>query len=94
MTVTKEQVLESLSKVIDPEVGMDVVSLDMIDELFCINNSVHVKFSPTSRHCPIALNIGLAMKRNIESIEGVSKVEVIIDNFINSEEVNQLIKES
>lgn len=93
MTVKKDDIIEALRGVIDPELGIDVVSLGMINEVFCINNSVHLIFSPTSKHCPIAVNIGLAMKRRIQSIDKVKKVEVTIKNFVDEENVNKILNE-
>lgn len=94
MKIEKEVVVEALKQVIDPELGVNVIELGMIDEIFCINNSVHVAFSPTSRFCPVALNIGLEMKKKLQQLKDVKKVEIVIDNFIDSETVNELIKEA
>ncbi len=94
MTVKKEDVIKAMKEVIDPELGIDIVSLGMIDEIFCINNSVHLTFHPTSMYCPIAVNIGLSIKRKIQQMDKVKKVEVIIKNFVDEKNSNKILREA
>ncbi len=94
MTIKKDQIIDVLKEVIEPTLGIDIISLNMINDINCINNSVHVIFNPTSYHCPVAINVGLAIKRKLQSIDKIVKVEVIINNHVDEKTVNKIISEA
>lgn len=94
MTIKKDQIIDVLKEVIEPTLGIDIISLNMISDINCINNSVHVIFKPTSYHCPVAINIGLAIKRKLQSIDKIVKVEVMINDHVDENKVNKIISEA
>lgn len=73
----REKVLEAIKKVYDPEIPVDVYELGLIYEInvFPVNN-VYVLMTLTSPACPSAEQIPDEIKSNIETIEGVGKVDV------------------
>jgi len=73
----REKVLEAIKRVYDPEIPVDVYELGLIYEInvFPINN-VYVLMTLTSPSCPSAEQIPDEVKKNIEAIEGVGKVDV------------------
>ncbi len=42
MSITNKQVLEALSNVIDPDLGKDIVTLGMVEELFIDGKDVTI----------------------------------------------------
>ncbi len=94
MTIKKEQIIDVLKEVIDPTLGIDIVALNLINDVNCINNSVHVIFNPSSYHCPVAINIGLAIKRKLQNIDKIVKVEVIINDHVDENTINKIISEA
>ena len=73
---TKEEVLELLRTVEDPELGMDVVDLGLVYDVEVEGSKVKVLYSLTSMGCPagplIAQDIGSAIRQ----VEGVEDVEL------------------
>ncbi len=73
----REEVLDAIKKVYDPEIPVDVYELGLIYEInvFPVNN-VYILMTLTSPACPSAEAIPDEIKRNIEAIEGIGKVDV------------------
>lgn len=52
--LTKTDVLESLKKVIDPEIGINIVDVGLIYRVDVGDNKVEVDFTLTAPGCPLA----------------------------------------
>jgi FeS assembly SUF system protein len=81
--VMKDEIIEALKKVYDPEIGIDVVNLGLIydveiDEEGNGGAKVRVKMTLTSPGCPLSASISNTAKTMIESVDGVSNAEVKI----------------
>ena len=50
---TKNEVLKALSKVNDPEIGKDLVTLGMISDIEIKNGEVEFKITLTTPACPL-----------------------------------------
>jgi metal-sulfur cluster biosynthetic enzyme len=75
LTVTDEDVYEALEEVIDPELGLDFVSLGLVYDVEIENNSeVYVTFTLTTPACPIGPQVSEQMKEFVGDIDGVSNV--------------------
>jgi metal-sulfur cluster biosynthetic enzyme len=72
----KKAVLQSLKKVIDPETGLDIVSMGMVDSVVVKSDIVRIKFIPTSPFCPMVGYLTDKIKEAAKSVKGVKKVEV------------------
>jgi len=55
--VTTEEVLEVLRRVMDPELGLDIVTLQMVKEVKLEGEKVRVTIALTSKTCPLAEKI-------------------------------------
>jgi metal-sulfur cluster biosynthetic enzyme len=73
---TKEEVLELLRTVEDPELGMDVVDLGLVYEVEVEGPKVKVLYSLTSMGCPAGPLIAGDMERAAREVEGVEDVEL------------------
>lgn len=75
----KEQVVEALKMVYDPEIPVDVYELGLIYEIsvFPVNN-VYILMTLTSPNCPAAESIPAEVEQNVKQIEGVNDVNVEI----------------
>ncbi|MHB1662695.1 MAG: metal-sulfur cluster assembly factor, partial [Thermoplasmataceae archaeon] len=51
--VTKEEILEELKVVEDPEIGLDIVNLGLIYEVDINNDKVLLKMTMTAPTCPV-----------------------------------------
>jgi metal-sulfur cluster biosynthetic enzyme len=76
--VTKEQVLEALRSVLDPELGMSVVELGLIYGVEIRNGAVTVTMTLTTPGCPIHEAMSAWVRQAIMKLPGVETVEVII----------------
>ena len=73
-TVTEEEVTEALEEVIDPELGLDFVSLGLVYDVEIDNSEVFVTFTLTTPACPIGPQVSEQMKDFVGQLEGVEKV--------------------
>ena len=74
--ITKEQVMEKLKEVLDPEIGMNIVEMKLIKEIKIKDFDIYVKMTLTSPFCPLAAFIVEDVKQKLKSIKGVKKVNV------------------
>ncbi len=49
----REEILEALKTVIDPELGINIVDLGLVSEIFVEPSSVVVHFMTTTHACPL-----------------------------------------
>ncbi|WP_457593933.1 metal-sulfur cluster assembly factor [Hydrogenimonas sp.] len=77
--ITKEQVFDAIRKVIDPEVGFNLVEMGLIyDAIIDENNNVKVVMTLSTRGCPLHQLLMQWVKDAVSGIEGVGDVEVEI----------------
>jgi metal-sulfur cluster biosynthetic enzyme len=73
-TVTEEDVYEALEEVIDPELGLDFVSLGLVYDIEIENDEVYITFTLTTPACPIGPQVSEQMREFVGQLEGVNKV--------------------
>ncbi len=81
--VSKEEILEVLKNVYDPEIPVNIVDLGLIyDVEIDENNNVHIKMTLTAPGCPLAFFLTKmvedAVKEEIPEVNNV-KVELVWD---------------
>lgn len=74
--ITETMVYDALRKVIDPELRHNIVELGFIQEIDIVDDYVHLEVQLTTPYCPYADNIVAEIKRAVEGIAGVKRVEV------------------
>jgi len=75
--ITKEQVFEAVSTVIDPEVGFNLVEMGLIyDALVDDTCNVKVIMTLSTRGCPLHQMIKTWVQEAVEKLENVGEVEV------------------
>jgi metal-sulfur cluster biosynthetic enzyme len=72
---TREEVIDALRAVEDPELGMDIVDLGLLYDVEVEERKVHVTFSLTSMGCPVGPMIEEQIRETVASMEGVEEVE-------------------
>ena len=73
----KEQVIEVLKKVYDPEIQYDIWSLGLVYNIEIEGNKVKILMTFTSPMCPYGPQLMDDIRRQVSAIEGVG--EVIIE---------------
>lgn len=73
----RDQVVEVIKTVYDPEIPVDVWELGLIYDIkiYPINN-VYIQMTLTSPNCPSAEQLPVEVKEKVKSIEGVNEVEL------------------
>jgi metal-sulfur cluster biosynthetic enzyme len=74
----KQQVLEMLANVYDPELGIDVVNLGLIYGLECKEGKIFVTMTFTTPGCPIGESLADIVEETLSLIPGVTEVIVNI----------------
>ena len=89
----KNAIIERLKSVIDPETGVDVIRMRLIQNLRVDDEGkVSYQFRPSSPLCPIAVPIALTMIQAVSEVEGVEKQDMTVVDYIEADKLNQLIK--
>jgi metal-sulfur cluster biosynthetic enzyme len=71
---SKEEVVEALRQVEDPELGMDIVELGLFYDADIAGDDVKVTYSLTSMGCPAGAMIQEDIERVVSEIPGVGSV--------------------
>lgn len=80
--ITKEAVLAALSKVQEPELHKDLVTLNMIRNLEIAGDKVSLTVMLTTPACPLRGQIDKEVKQAVMTVEGVKSVEVKMDSDV------------
>ncbi len=73
---TKEQVLDALSRVLDPEIGRPITELDMVRDVHVSDGTVTVDVLLTVPGCPLKDRINREVTAAVEPLDGVRDVRV------------------
>lgn len=75
--LSKEEIYKALEKVLDPELGVDVVNLGLIyDAKVMEDQSAYVKMTLTTPGCPLHDTLINGVKTAVQTLPSVQKVEV------------------
>ena len=72
---SREDVIDALRVVEDPELGMDIVELGLLYDVAVDGSNVHVTYSLTSMGCPVGPMIEQQITETVAEMEGVENVE-------------------
>lgn len=87
-------ILERLAQVIDPETGVDVVRMRLIEDLQVDEaGRVQYRFRPSSPLCPLAVPLSLMIQEAVASVPGVSGQDLEIVGYLQSEELTAMLRE-
>src|SRR6185503_17385799 len=78
----KEEILESLREVMDPEIPvLSVVDLGIIEDVLIEDDAITVKMIPTFTACPAIKIMQQQIREKISSL-GFEDVKVIVDDSV------------
>jgi metal-sulfur cluster biosynthetic enzyme len=73
---TRDEVMEVLRHVEDPELGMDIVDLGLVYEAEVENSTAKVTYSLTSMGCPAGPLIAQDIEGAVREVEGIEDVQL------------------
>jgi len=77
MSDIKNQVIEEIKKIYDPEIPVNIYELGLIYKVEVDEkNKVNIDMTLTSPNCPVAESLPKEVKENIMKVEGVSNVNL------------------
>jgi metal-sulfur cluster biosynthetic enzyme len=91
----RARILERLSTVIDPETGVDVIRMRLVEDLVVDeHDKVSYKFRPSSALCPLAVPLAQAIQGAVAEVSGVADQELQVVGYILADELTALIKQA
>src|SRR5215212_11380778 len=96
LQLTRRQIFEELTKIVDPEIGVSIMELELIDKVDIDQGKVDVDLHLTSPFCPAVFGFKIAqdVKDNIFKIEGIENVKINVSNHFMAEAINKQVNES
>jgi len=86
-------VKEKLSEVIDPETGVDVVKMRLIQDIHLDDaGKIDYVFRPSSPLCPIAVPLALAIIDAIKEVPGISGQAITVKDYVQADQLNEILK--
>jgi metal-sulfur cluster biosynthetic enzyme len=85
-----------LGQVIDPETGVDVMRMRLIEDLQVDSETGRVcyRFRPSSPLCPLAVTLVLNIREAVASVPGVSEQEIEVVGYVGADGLNAMLEES
>jgi metal-sulfur cluster biosynthetic enzyme len=78
-SVTAEQIRESLTKCMDPEIPLNIVEMGLVYGIdITESNDVHIKMTMTTQGCPLHQTLVTDVTRYAKKVPGVNNVKVDI----------------
>jgi ATP-binding protein involved in chromosome partitioning len=81
MTVTKQEVLEALAQIQDPDLHRDIVTLGFVpaDDISIGDDAVSVRIVLTTPACPVRDEMAEQARTILESLPGIARADVTMD---------------
>jgi FeS assembly SUF system protein len=77
--VLKQQVIEKLQTIFDPEIPVNIYALGLIYEVDVLpKNNVQIVMTLTAPSCPAAQSLPIEVDQKVREIEGVNDVHVAV----------------
>ncbi len=91
--VDLKEVQRQISRIVDPEVGVPIVEMNLIDKLDIKEGLVDVQYHATTQYCPpvFALKISQDIKTGLMSVKGVKDVHVVVTGHYFAEAINRQV---
>ena len=79
MIWTKDNILEVLARVVDPEVGLNIVEMGLVyDVTVNVPNDISVIMTLTTPGCPMHGSLAEGVQRVLEDLAGIGQVTVAL----------------
>lgn len=93
---TRRKIFDELTKIVDPEIGVSIMELELIDKVDIDSGKVKVDLHLTSPFCPAVFGFKIAqdVRDNIYKLTGINDVKVSVANHFMADAINKQVNES
>jgi metal-sulfur cluster biosynthetic enzyme len=93
---TRRLIFDELSRIVDPEIGVSIMELELVDKVDIKEKDVNVDLHLTSPFCPAVFGFKIAqdVRDNIYRIHGIENVKINVSNHFMAEAINKQVNES
>ncbi len=89
-----EKIKDAVSVVADPHMGVSIVEMGIVQNIEVEKNGTTVAkitIRPTNPGCMSAANIAMNAKLAAEKVEGVDKVEILIEGHMMADAISEMV---
>lgn len=92
----RRMIFDELSKIVDPEIGVSIVELELIDKVDINERNVDIDLHLTSPFCPAIFGFKIAqdVRDNIYKIHGLDSVKIKVSNHFMADAITKQVNES
>lgn len=88
-----QAVTEKLTTVIDPETGVDVIRMRLIEDLTIDEmGKATYSFRPSSPLCPIAVPLALMIIQAVGEVDGISAQSMTVVDYVEADTLNLILQ--
>lgn len=89
-----EKIKDAVSVVADPHMGISIVEMGIVQDIQIEENDgtvAKITIRPTNPGCMSAANIAMNAKLEAEKVEGVDKVEILIEGHMMADAISEMV---
>lgn len=93
---TRRKIFDELTKIVDPEIGVSIMELELIDKVDINSGKVNVDLHLTSPFCPAVFGFKIAqdVRDNIYKLSDINEVKVNVSNHFMADAINKQVNDS
>src|ERR671926_1058208 len=93
---TRRKIFEELTKIVDPEIGVSIMELELVDKVDIDSDKIKVDLHLTSPFCPAVFGFKIAqdVRDNIYKLPDIKEVKVNVSNHFMADAINKQVNES
>lgn len=93
--IVQQAIIERLEQVIDPETGVDIIRMRLIEDLNVDEDGcVSYNFRPSSPFCPLAIPLAAQIQQAVAEVPGVQQQNFAIVGFALGEDLVEWLKKA
>jgi metal-sulfur cluster biosynthetic enzyme len=93
---TRRLIFDELTKIVDPEIGVSIMELELVDKVDINTGKVNIDLHLTSPFCPAVFGFKIAqdVRDNVYKLQGIQDVRVNVSNHFMADAINKQVNES
>jgi metal-sulfur cluster biosynthetic enzyme len=93
---TRRLIFDELTKIVDPEIGVSIMELELVDKVDINAGKVDIDLHLTSPFCPAVFGFKIAqdVRDNVYKVQGIEGVKVNVSNHFMADAINKQVNES